>query len=113
MSSRTPFQSGLLAAVLGVALCGSSQAGDVVNDASFAIEFKYVAGYSDQGFVWSDSVIIHPDYMVRLPALVDGKPVLAIWRPAGTPGDGGWGYITGIDPVKTGYIGEYLTISFQ
>ena len=114
MSSLKLLQCGILAAVLGLAVCGTSQAGNVVNNASFAIEFRYGYWDSQYGLILSDSVIMDPQGgWVSLPGYVDGKPVLAIWRHAGAPGDSGWTVPTGIDPVKTGSIGDSLLIEFR
>jgi hypothetical protein len=112
MSSHKLLQCAVLAAVLGFA-ASTSQAGNVVNDASVAIEFRYGYWDSQSGLILSDSVIIDPKNWVSLPGSVEGKPVLAIWRRAGSPGDSGWTVPTGIDPVKTGYIGEFMLIEFR
>lgn len=111
MNIRHFFQCGMLAALLGVALGSNCHAEDVVNQASFDIEFKYCELRED-GHIWSDSWTIPSGYMTSIPNQRQYN-LVAIWRRAGTPGDGGWSFPTGLDPNKTGYIGELLLIVFE
>jgi hypothetical protein len=114
-SMKTNHMIRLGLSILGimVAITAESRGGDIVNEASYSIEFMYGSHDPVHGINWSDPVRIDSGYMVTVPNEINGAPTLGIWRNAASPGDSGWGYITGLNNPGTGYIGEYLTIEFR
>lgn len=111
MNARNLVCCGIFAALLGLAGAANCQAEDVVNEASYDIELKYCE-CRPEGWIWSEPFTIPAGYMVSLPNERQ-YDLVAVWRRAGTEGDGGWGFPTGLNPELTGYIGEFGSIEFR